>query len=352
MAESTLTYKCPNCDAGLVFDASKQRFACEFCLSDFSEDDLKGTESAAREEKIEAENKEFSDAVKEYNCPSCGAEIIADSETVADFCYYCHNPVVLADKVSGVMRPSKIIPFKFDKEEAKATFLRYAKKKKFLPRDYFTDEHADKITGVYYPFWVTDADTYSTLDTHARRVRSWIIGNVKYTEVSRFAISRHGKIHFEDITSLAMTSGDEKMLEGILPYPADVYTDFEMPYLHGFFAKKRNIEREALNTEVRERMNGYASTLLHRTVNGYTSVDSGRTLVTVDRASWEYSLLPIWQLTYKHKKKKKIYTYAMNGYTGKIYGELPVSIPKLLLFFGGLALSLATVFFLIGGFLL
>ena len=51
MAESTVSYKCPNCDAGLLFDAEKQMFVCEFCISEFSEDDLSATDSAERAEK-------------------------------------------------------------------------------------------------------------------------------------------------------------------------------------------------------------------------------------------------------------------------------------------------------------
>ena len=39
--DATVTYKCPNCDAGLTFDPEKQKFICEFCISDFTEDELK-----------------------------------------------------------------------------------------------------------------------------------------------------------------------------------------------------------------------------------------------------------------------------------------------------------------------
>ncbi|MBR1966118.1 MAG: hypothetical protein IKA22_05860, partial [Lentisphaeria bacterium] len=34
------TYKCPNCGAGLVFDAEKQKLHCDFCISDFDESEL------------------------------------------------------------------------------------------------------------------------------------------------------------------------------------------------------------------------------------------------------------------------------------------------------------------------
>jgi hypothetical protein len=61
--------------------------------------------------------------------------------------------------------------------------------------------------------------------------------------------------------------------------------------------------------------------------------------------------MPIWMLTYK--KKDKTYVYAMNGVTGKLYGELPVSLWKILLvaagvFSAALALFMWIAFMLFG----
>ena len=58
--------------------------------------------------------------------------------------------------------------------------------------------------------------------------------------------------------------------------------------------------------------------------------------------------MPIWILTYK-SKKGKTYTYAMNGYTGKIYGEYPFDLKKVLAFAAGLALVVGAVAALFGG---
>ncbi len=348
--DSTVTYKCPNCDAGLIFDPEKGKFVCEFCISDFTEDDLREKGAFDRTEQAEREQAEFSEHIKEYCCPSCGAEVIADENTVAGTCFYCHNPIVLSDKVSGNLKPSKIIPFAFDKEEAKARFLRFAKRKKFVPKSYAAPENAENISGVYYPFWVTDADTEADFDARGTKVRTWRMGNYRYTETSHYNIMRSGDIHFEDITTSAITEEDKAMLEGILPYPSDVHRDFSMPYLQGFVAKKRNIEREALSGEVRERMHGYASSLLQGTVHGYATVTDELTGIRISKSHWEYTLMPVWILNYKHKGKN--YTYAMNGHTGKVYGELPISFPKLGILFGSLFSAVALICTLIGYFLM
>lgn len=348
--EATVTYKCPNCDAGLTFDASKGKFTCEFCCSEFTEEELRSTDSAERAEEAARQNAAFAGEMREYYCPSCGAEVLVDKSTAADFCYYCHNPVVLSDKVSGAFRPDKIVPFKFDRKEAGDIFLRYAKKKIFAPRDYFSPEHADKIQGIYYPFWVTDADTAASLEATGKTVRTWRVGNIIYTETSNYRIHRGGMIHFEDISSSALSETDKAMLEGILPYPADVHEDFSMPYLLGFQAKKRDVERTALHGEVQARMKNYATELLRNTIHGYSAVMVQGLNMRVSDSHWNYTLFPVWMLTYERRGKR--YVYAMNGYTGKIYGELPVSPLRLGLFFGALAVLLTVLFGLIGGLLL
>lgn len=343
---TTITYKCPNCDAGLLFDATEQRFKCEFCLSSFTEAELDGTEAAKRSADSEREDQQFSEEMNEYHCSSCGAEIIADKSTVADFCYYCHNPIVLTSRVSGAHKPSKIVPFRYGKEEAKEKFLRYAKKKWFLPRDYFSPEQSDKISGIYYPFWVVDADTDANMNAVGKKIRTWRSGNYRYTETSSFAVRRSGAIHFEDITVSSIKNEDKAMLEGILPYPLNEHIDFSIPYLQGYTAKKRDIEREDLSAEVRTKMTNYAETMLKDTVSGYNTLVNVNTDLAVRSSHWEYTLMPIWILNYRRKNKN--YTYAMNGATGKIYGELPVSIPKLIALGAAVAAVVALLTFFIG----
>ncbi len=350
--DTIVTYKCPNCDAGLIFDAEKQMFSCEFCLSKFTESELNDTESAKKAEEKAKETEDFRAEISSYICSNCGAEVIAEKNTAADFCYYCHNPIVLTDKVAGEFKPTKIIPFKFDKDGAKEHFARFMKKKWFLPRDYLTEGTMEKISGVYYPFWVTDADTDSFMRGVGKNIRTWRSGDYRYTETTTYAVERGGDIHFEDITTSAISTEDKKMLEGILPYPVTDYQDFSMPYLQGYVAKKRDIDRELLQPEVKARMNDYAETILANTTR-YDSFDVTGVDVAILKSHWEYSLMPIWILTYnkKHKKRKdkdKTYIYAMNGSTGKIYGELPISIPKLIFAALGIFAAVAGLAFLIG----
>ena len=340
--EQTLAYQCPNCGAALEFNAEKQCFDCAFCLSEFTKEELLKANPEEAQKEAQAEQEAYRAQMQEYRCPNCGAEIMADEHTAAETCCYCHSPVVLLGRLSGEMKPSRIVPFRYGREDAKRFFLRYVKGKWFVPSNFRSDAQIERLTGIYYPFWITDADANGEMEAQATRLRVWRVGKTEYTETSKFEIHRKGSLHFEDITTSALSDADKTMLEGILPYPSEALCAFSMPYLSGYIAKKRNLEREQLSGEVRERMEQYSAQLLRGTVSGYSTVSPGQTRMSIVQSHWEYALLPIWLLTYQDRRGKN-YTYAMNGHTGKIYGELPVSWWKLGVLFG-LVTAVATAF--------
>ena len=113
---AAITYKCPNCDGGLVFDPSSQKYHCEYCLSDFTQEELESLSQELVHRKAEHQEPGLQEQDRRepggagaqpvlYTCPSCGAQIVTDETTAATFCYYCHNPVVLAGRLEGQFRP-------------------------------------------------------------------------------------------------------------------------------------------------------------------------------------------------------------------------------------------------------
>ncbi|MBE6529295.1 MAG: TFIIB-type zinc ribbon-containing protein [Ruminococcaceae bacterium] len=350
MSEQTATYECPNCGASLTFNAAEQLFTCEFCLSKFTREQVLSANSEEKIREQEAAEEAFNAQMNEYECKHCGAHVITDEHTVASECAYCHNPIVLVGRLSGEMKPQKIIPFGYDKAAAEEVFFKFVKKKWFVPKSFFVKEQVEKIAGIYYPFWVTDANTDSRIQAHATKVRTWRTGNREYTETSHFEIYRRGKIHFEDLTTAALSDADKKMLEGILPYPSAALEDFSMPYLSGYAAKKRNLERDDIKAELKGRIDHYSERILRATISAsYTTMKVYGRESRVLNSHWDYSLLPVWVLTYRDEKRNKNYVYTMNGHTGKVHGELPVSRWKLAALFGAVATALTGLFTLIGG---
>ncbi len=347
---ATVAYKCPSCGAGIPFNAEKQLFKCEYCGSEFTDEQIAAQiPDAAPEEgtkTTEEENEDFCKDYLSYTCKNCGAEVFADEHTAAQICYYCHQPVVCNGRLSGQLKPRFIVPFAYDKSEAESRFLKFAKSKWFVPRDFFAPKQVEKIQGIYYPFWLTDVDVSASRTANAQNVRTWKVGKNLYTETSHYKLYRAGEIHFEDVTTGAFDTESKSLLEGVLPYPTESLIEFSSTYLSGYIAKKRTVEHTDIIDEVKKQVTEYSGTLLADTMKGYNTVQPHGTQIRLNKILGDYALLPLWILTYN--KGDKIYTYAMNGHTGKVYGELPISGKKLWLLFGIVSLGI-TLLGTIGG---
>lgn len=329
-----LSYKCPNCDGPLTFDPKSGVFTCDYCLSKFSEEDLKKrlkpdeSESGA-EEAVPEEPESSEEEAALYFCPSCGAEIVTDKTTAATFCFYCHNPVVLKGRLSGEYLPDKMIPFKISRAEAKHKFLKWARGKKFVPKDFFSEEQIEKLSGVYYPYWETDCDVDGSLSAKGTRVRVYMMGQTQYTETSFYNVERSGKIYVGKIKNSALKKADKNLAEGVAPFNRNDEIPFNMAYLSGFLAEKRDIEKADIEKQVENEVHEYAKNILRLQATGYDSLVNVNTNTNIVSEKWEYSLLPVWLITYP--AKDKIYYYAINGQTGKACGELPINYGKMAL---------------------
>ena len=79
---AAVTWKCPNCGGGLLLDPSSQKFKCEYCLSEFSKEQISDLPPKKGEEQKQEEQE-----LVLYLCPSCGAEIVTEETTAATFCF-------------------------------------------------------------------------------------------------------------------------------------------------------------------------------------------------------------------------------------------------------------------------
>lgn len=333
---SVLTYKCKNCGGELLFKPEKQEFVCEYCMSSFNESEIIEPQA----ESIDTTEKTINDSLQEeetliYNCPSCGAEVVTDGTTAATFCYYCHNPVVLQGRLKGEYLPSRIIPFKIDKKAATEKFMNWISKKLFVPKDFYSQKQTESMTGIYFPYWLVDSDSTAEMSANAEIVRTWTTGKTHYTETSHYVLNREGQVHLEDIIKSALKKANKKLVENVQPFDEKDLEKFSMAYLSGFLAEKRDIESQELEGEVNSEINKYCENLLKETMTSYSHIRPISCNTNINQIDWEYTLLPVWTLTYKYKDE--IYYFAMNGQTGKTCGKLPVNMPKLLAFAGGIS---------------
>lgn len=355
---ATVNYKCPNCGGPLKFNPDKQMFSCEYCMSDFEEKKIqdlyaereaKESQAEKAEEKAKQTPTTEDDEAVVYTCPSCGAEVVTTASTAATNCFYCQNPVVLGGRLSGEFKPDRVVPFALTKEKAIEKFLEMCGKKWFLPKGFASKKQIEKLTGVYFPYWYIDSQRYARVDATGEKIRTWRSGNKRYTETSVFQLLRGGDLIIKNVFERALKSESREMLQGVHPFDLSQARDFSMSYLSGFQAEKRDLERKDVEQAVEQRMQEYSKQLLKNTMNGYTAVQIQNYSDKKDLESWNYTLLPVWVVTYKYKGE--VLPFAINGQTGKTYGSLPVSKGKLAILFAIVAVAVF-VLGLLGGLLL
>ena len=352
-----LEYKCPCCDAPLVF-GQQQKLSCDSCGNEFeleamqvyhqAEDsgDSFTWEEASNQSWTEEEQKNLHG----FACPSCGGQILAEDTTAATFCPYCDNPAVLPRRVSGSIRPDAIIPFQNTLQDAKDSFQKLCKGKPLLPKDFTSTHRLEHITGLYVPFWLYSCDGNFRGRYRATRVHHWSDSNYRYTKTSYFVLTRSARAAFESIPMDGSSKMDNVIMESIEPFDYGYLKDFDPGYLTGFLADKYDVAAQSGEERIRQRVNDTMSAKIASTCIGYNSVIPTSKNLNVDHNKAKYVLLPVWMLTTRYKDK--LYTFAMNGQSGKMTGTFPICPRRSTVWFFGICAAVTAAVTLIQYFVL
>lgn len=327
-----LEYKCPCCNAGLVFGSQTQKMTCEYCDNTFEIDTVRAyndsIEAAApdsfsweQEEKQEWTEAE-QNVLNGFQCPACGGEILTDDTTAATFCPFCGNPTIVPTRLSGTLKPEAVLPFQKSREDAVAAFLKLCKGKPLLPKDFTSQQQLEKITGMYVPFWLYDCDADFSGSYKATRIHRWSDSRYHYTRTEHFLLNRKGKADFTGIPMDGSTKMEDSFMESIEPFDYSQMVPFEIPYLSGYLADKYDVPSENGKERIRQRVEQSMEDNVQKSLLGYATVLPTSRQIQIHHSKAKYVLLPVWMLNTKYNGK--IYTFAMNGQTGKMTGSLPV----------------------------
>ena len=327
-----LEYKCPACGGALAFDAGLQKMKCPYCDTEFEVEALQQLDEALGEDRPsdftwESQpdglwSEEEAQSLRSYVCQSCGGEIVGDLNTAATNCPYCDNPVVMSGQFVGDLRPDLVVPFKLNKEQAKAALRQHLQKKPLLPKLFKSQNRIESIQGIYVPFWLFDTDASANIRYKATRVRHWSDANYNYTNTSFYSLIRRGTIGFDNVPVDGSSKMANDLMESIEPYDLSEAVDFQTAYLAGYLADKYDVEAEVCKTRANQRIQSSTEEAFAGTTAGYTTVIPEHTDIRLSGGRVRYALLPAWILTTRWQDK--IYTFAMNGQTGKMVGNLPI----------------------------
>ena len=359
MATQVTNYQCPACMGPLHFTGESGRLECDYCGSSFNTAEIEAlygekeanaaeaAQNAAEAEQATADGSDWDtsglsedwgvDAVdmKAYCCPSCGAELLCDATTAATSCPYCGNPSVIPGQFSGVLKPDFVLPFKLSKEDAIKALKKHYLKKPLLPSTFSKTNHLEEIKGVYVPFWMYDGKASGSVQFHATTVHKYTSGDYEITETSHYDVRRAGSIAFEKIPVDASSKMPDDYMDSIEPYDYTELKPFSTAYLPGFLADKYDVSVEDSRDRANRRCAGSLVNALEKTVTGYASCDETARSIQLKRGKVHYALLPVWILNTRWEGKD--FLFAMNGQTGKLVGNLPVSTKRVIGLFAAIA---------------
>lgn len=352
MASQVTNYQCPACTGPLHFVGESGKLECDYCGQSYDvaeiealykeKDTAAQAASSAQTEAVPPETEwdtsglssqweETPEGLRVYNCPSCGAELICDETTAATSCPYCGNNTIIPGQLGGTLKPDYVIPFKLDKKAAVEALKKHYGGKFFLPRAFSEGNHLEEVQGLYVPFWLFDANADADCRFHATRSHSHQEGDYDVTVTEHFDVRRSGSMAFEHIPADGSKKMDDSYMDSIEPFDYSELKPFSTAYLPGYLANKYDVSAQESMPRAELRCRNSAISFLHQDIVGYETMVPIEEKVSLRRGKVHYALMPVWTLHTKWRNKD--YLFMMNGQTGKLVGDLPVSRGK----FWGLA---------------
>lgn len=326
---NTLDHKCPNCNAVLKFNPHGQNWKCEYCRSEFDLQALTKYEEKTGK-VLERDPQVISNGDMDmYSCPNCGAQIIADPNVSTTSCVYCKNTTILKNKLQGEFNPDYVIPFRHTKEDAINAFKKLGKGKILMPKAFNDKQNINEMSGIYIPFWIYDYAADGVIEADCKRITTWRSGDYRYTKTDTFLATRGGLMTFENIPVDGSKRFANDIMNSIEPFDYKDLKKFNYSYLSGFLSEKYDVGKDEAMEDAISRAKASFIDEMKKDIRGYNTVVPVKNNINLQNTKNSYVLFPVWMLNIKYKNK--IYTFAMNGQTGKLVGNIPIDIKKAIL---------------------
>ena len=328
MAENTdvSVIKCPGCGADMVFDPAAGALSCPYCGG------TKGIEkriNAKRDFLLERGEGEVEEGSSEYECPNCGAAVVLENFATTEECPYCGAiNIVKKERLQG-LKPDSILPFTVTRDSAFACGKKWLKRKIFAPTKLKKNFKVEQFKGIYEPSFVFASDTFSSYDGKLGEDYYVTVRRGKNTVTERrtrwFFVSGGYNKSFDGIVIEAASSLDQSQMNKLLPYDLGSAEQYKREYLAGFAAERYNESLDnSFESAKRVMDDDIRASILSQ--YKYDRVAYLNVNTNYGNIKFNYTLLPVWVCGYKFREK--LWSFLVNGRTGKATGKVPVSVPK------------------------
>ncbi len=330
-------FNCKACGAEAVWTPSKQMLVCPYCGT-VSEAELANDFQAVKENdllealnKLTPEDEGWQVARKTVRCQSCRAISVFDPARVSQSCDFCGSPALLdVDDLKAPVRPGSLIPFLIPQTKVREDIRRWYGSHWFAPNKLGQKALTDTLHGIYLPYWTFDAQVHADWQAES--------GEYYYTRDREGKTQRHvrwswasGSLDhfFDDLLVPASRGVHPALLEKVGSFPTtSQLVPYDPGYLTGWVVEQYQIDLRAAAQASHSSMEAAMRSLCGNAVPG----DTYRNLQVVTQYSgqtFKHVLLPVWLLTYTYGTKN--YQVIVNGVTGQINGEYPLSWIKIAL---------------------
>lgn len=330
-----IQYKCPNCGTDMDFDNNTGTLCCNSCDH---EEIIEGYQKDFETFESTSHFATFGDEeARQYLCKNCGAILVTDNHTAATICNFCGSPMSLGERISGDYAPTKIIPFRISKADAIKAFQKWRKKLKFSPKEFSKGNRIKEVVGMYVPFWLYDLRGQGEARLHCTRTHTFENEEETVTKTRHFDVYRKMDLTFRNVPADASEKLADDLMDNLGPFDYSGMKEFNTSYLAGFLSEKYSYTDEELLPDVKKRTEKYIDEFVTNTLEHYDSSDFVDRDYNIGQLSSSYALFPVWMVYYDYNDAD--YIFAMNGQTGKLAGNPPISKSKV-----AIAVALITFF--------
>ncbi|MGL4400872.1 MAG: zinc ribbon domain-containing protein [Luteolibacter sp.] len=349
MAEVSALRKhpCPECGGDAEWNPAKKALACPYCGTILPWNDGVDQLGAAIVEhdlekalaSITADHRGMRDEKKSVKCESCQAISIFDPDRAAQRCDFCGSPSIVAvDDMKDAVTPESLLPSVVAATQVRDQLRAWYRSRWWAPNKLKRAALTDQLHGIYLPYWTFDAhvnaDWTAESGYHYYVTETYRDANGKtatrQVQRTRWEPSAGNLAHFFDDDAVPGTVGvHTALLRQVEPFPTvKDLKPYEPAYVRGWTVERYQVDLRKASQISKQQMDTTIRELCSRDVPGDTqrnlqvqSLYRGRT--------FKHVLVPVWLATYTYGAKS--FQVVVNGYTGKMAGEHPLSWVKITL---------------------
>lgn len=179
------------------------------------------------------------------------------------------------------------------------------------------------------PYWLYDYNAQSQMTANAEIVNTERKGEYEVTYHKEYHVYRDVTAEFNKVPADASKNMEDSVMDKLEPFRYEELKPFSMEYMSGYLSERYSVSAEEMRPHVEKRIDKYITDITKDTITGYSHVGVVSNHINKMKKGVEYIMIPVWLLNCRYNSKD--FQFMINGQTGKIVADRPISIQKCIL---------------------